>query len=107
MAEPEYFDVGPAAELPPGGMRRYVVDGVPIAVYHVAGRFYATDDTCTHAEASLSEGELDCERREVECPLHGARFSIETGEVRAMPASTPVRTYPVRIQDGRLLVGLR
>jgi 3-phenylpropionate/trans-cinnamate dioxygenase ferredoxin subunit len=81
------------------------VDGEPIAIFHVGGHFYATTDVCSHEEASLSEGELEGEI--VECPLHGARFNVRTGEVKALPATVPIKTYPVRVvgQDIEVEVG--
>ncbi|MEN3304960.1 MAG: 3-phenylpropionate/trans-cinnamate dioxygenase ferredoxin component, partial [Micromonosporaceae bacterium] len=55
------------------------------------GGIYAIDDTCTHQDASLSDGWLDgCQ---VECPLHGSRFDLRTGEVDEPPARLPVRTH--------------
>jgi nitrite reductase/ring-hydroxylating ferredoxin subunit len=74
----------------------------PIAIFRVAGEFFAIDDTCTHARFSLSEGYID--GATVECALHSARFCLRTGKVLSPPASVPVRTYPVRIEDGEIFV---
>lgn len=99
--------LGPVAEVPAGAMKRYVVDGIPIAVYNCGGALSATHDTCTHAEASLAGGVLDCEEGFVECPLHGARFDVRTGAVLSMPAVTPVKTFHVGIsEDGFIYVEL-
>jgi 3-phenylpropionate/trans-cinnamate dioxygenase ferredoxin subunit len=65
----------------------------------------AVDDTCTHEEASLSTGVLRGEL--VKCPLHGSRFSVCTGEVLEDPAEENLRTYPVRLEGGHILIGLR
>lgn len=73
-----------------------------ICVVQSDGRFYAFDDQCTHAYAILSEGEL--EGNEITCPLHGARFSIETGEPLTLPAVKPVRVYEVRVEGEDVLV---
>jgi 3-phenylpropionate/trans-cinnamate dioxygenase ferredoxin subunit len=62
------------------------------------------DDTCTHEEASLSAGVLKGEL--VKCPLHNSRFNVRTGEVLEEPAEEPLRTYPVREEGGRVLVGV-
>ena len=68
-----------------------------IAVFNVGGKIYAIDDTCSHAEASLSEGEVfDCL---VECPLHGAEFDLKTGEATTLPATKPVITYKTDVDD--------
>lgn len=74
----------------------------PVAVFNDDGRFYALSDTCSHATASLSEGEVnDCQ---VECPLHWARFDLATGRALSLPALLPVRTYPVRIAAGQVIM---
>lgn len=91
--------VCPLADLPPGEAVR-LQDGVdaPIAVFNDGGELFAVDDTCTHQEASLSEGWLeDCA---VECPLHAASFDLRTGEPSGPPATRPVRTHAVHVQDG-------
>jgi 3-phenylpropionate/trans-cinnamate dioxygenase ferredoxin subunit len=92
---PKYVQVARTDEIPAGTGMYYDVDGVPIAIFHVDGHFYATADVCTHEEASLSEGELEGEI--VECPLHGARFNVRTGEVKSLPAVVWLKTYPVRL----------
>ena len=91
----KYVRVARAEDIPAGTGMYYDVDGVPVAIFHVDGHFYATTDTCTHEEASLSEGELDGEI--VECPLHGARYNVRTGRVLALPAVTNLPTYPCRV----------
>ena len=75
-----------------------------IALFNLGGSFYATDESCTHAYASLVDGYIDGE--EVECPLHGARFSIPTGEVLAEPATENIATYPARVEDDLILIGI-
>ncbi|HVC80876.1 MAG TPA: bifunctional 3-phenylpropionate/cinnamic acid dioxygenase ferredoxin subunit [Chloroflexota bacterium] len=70
-----------------------------IALFNVDGEIYATDDTCSHAQASLSDGWL--EDNEITCPLHGAIFDVTTGQALTLPATKPVRTYAVRVEgDG-------
>ncbi len=99
-----FVEVAQAAEIPPGRMRRIDIGGRRILLANVAGRFHAVDDTCTHEEASLSAGALKGEL--VRCPLHGSRFNVRTGEALEEPAEQALRTYPVREEDGRILVGL-
>ena len=99
----EYTRAIVVADLPPGTMRRVVIRGVDVAVYHTDDdEYFATQDTCTHAQASLTEGDLD--EYEVECPLHGARFDIQTGDVLSLPAFEPLVTYSVRVEDGAVWV---
>ena len=89
------------ADLPPGESTR-VVAHVPVAVFNADGELFAIDDTCTHQDASLSEGWLeDCM---IECPLHAASFDLRTGKPTGPPAKRPVRTYPVLVEDGVVYV---
>ena len=81
---------------------RFVYQENPIAIFKLDDGFYAIDDTCTHAEASLSEGEVY--DGVVECPLHGAEFDIRTGKNLTLPAVTPVRSYPVKVEEGDILI---
>ncbi len=74
----------------------------PIAVFRVGDEFFATDNTCTHAKFSLSEGYV--EGATVECALHNARFCLRTGKVLSPPATIPLRTYPVRVEGGEVFV---
>ncbi len=89
-------------ELPPGKMTCVDVGGQRILVANVDGVFYAADDTCTHEDASLSSGSLKGEL--VKCPLHGSRFSLRTGEPVEDPAEEALRCYPVKVEDGVVLV---
>lgn len=100
----EFFAVAKTEEVPVGACKRVVVEGERIALFNVNGTIYATDDTCTHEEASLCAGEL--EGHVVECPKHGARFDVRTGKVLSLPAVVPVETYEIKIEDGEIYVGL-
>ncbi len=92
------------AEVPPGGMHAFEVEGEPILIANVAGRFYAIGNVCTHAHAELSEGYLDENECTVECPLHNAVFSLESGDALESPAEQPVPTYEVVIQGDELYI---
>jgi nitrite reductase/ring-hydroxylating ferredoxin subunit len=95
-----------AAELSEGTMRAVRVAGIePIALYRVNDTVRATQDTCTHAQASLTEGELDGEQ--VWCPVHAAAFCLRTGAALRFPATEPLRVFPVWIDDGYICVDLR
>jgi len=85
------------SELAPDEICEVQVEGrKSIAVYNLDGDFFATDDTCTHGDASLAEG--DIEGGEVICPFHMGAFDIRTGEATAPPCVSPIRVYPVRIE---------
>jgi nitrite reductase/ring-hydroxylating ferredoxin subunit len=83
-------------------MRAFDVKGTTIAVAKVGGAFHAFDDTCTHQQCSLAEGDLH--ESTVICPCHGSEFDVESGEVLRGPASEPVETFEVRLEDGNLEV---
>jgi len=103
MSVSQWVRVADASDIEPGmGLRVELDDDHPIAVWNVDGEFYATSDTCTHEEASLAEGELWGDV--VECYLHGAQFDVRTGDVLSLPAVFPLRTFPVKVEDGAVYV---
>ncbi len=77
-------------------------NGKRILICNVAGEFYAVDDMCTHEDSSLYLGCLHGDR--VHCSLHGAEFSVKTGEPMAEPAEIPLKTYPVSLENQRIIV---
>ena len=85
-------------DLVEGTGKRVDVGEERVAVFRVGDQAYAIADRCSHAEASLSDGELF--GTEVECPRHGAEFDITTGAALTLPATTPVAAYPVEVVDG-------
>jgi 3-phenylpropionate/trans-cinnamate dioxygenase ferredoxin subunit len=93
--------VGELSGIPDGESVR-VQGTVAIAVFHVEGELYAIDDTCTHQDASLSDGWL--EGCAVECPLHAACFDLRTGRPSGPPAKKPVMTHTVTVHDGLVYV---
>jgi len=74
----------------------------PIAVYNLGGEFFATDDNCTHGNASLAEGEI--EDGNVYCPFHDGAFDIRTGEAIVPPCSVSVQTYQLRVDGDSLFI---
>lgn len=95
--------VCPVADLPEGTARRVTAEGAePIAVFHADGDLYSVDDTCTHQDASLTDGYL--EGCYVECPLHASSFDLRTGKPTGPPAKRAVRTHPVVVRDGMIYV---
>ena len=98
----EWQKVAEADQVPEGGALQVRVGQAMIALYNLAGRFYATSDVCTHAYACLSDGYIDGEN--VECPLHQALFHIPTGKAVGAPASVDLQTYAVKLEAGSLYV---
>jgi len=106
MPVAQWVEVARVSDIPPGHAARVEIDGVAVAIFNVNGEFHAVDDTCTHQEASLSEGDLDVDRCAIECPLHGSGFDLRTGDVLSLPAVEPVRVHSVEVQDGVVRVAL-
>lgn len=98
----KWVDVSDTGAVPEGVMLGKVIGGVEIALYQIDGSFYATSNICTHAFARLSEGYLDGDC--VECPIHQALFHVPTGQARSTIAKRPLQTFPVKVEEGRLLV---
>ncbi len=102
----EFVPVAKVADIPDESGLCVEVAGNRVALFHVGDRFYAVDDTCTHEEASLSQGTLylDEDEPQVECPKHGAMFEISTGQVLTLPAVKSVRGYDTRVEGDTVLV---
>jgi 3-phenylpropionate/trans-cinnamate dioxygenase ferredoxin subunit len=97
--------VGALDALTDGAGTAVEVDDERIAVFRIGDSVYALADRCSHAEASLAEGEVF--DTEVECPRHGAGFDMTTGAPLALPATKPVATYPVEVVDGEVILTIR
>lgn len=93
-----WVEVARVDDFPPGTHRVVEQDGTFIAVFNLDGEFHAIEDVCTHDGGELTGG--DVEGDEIECPRHGARFCIRTGEVTAPPAYEPVPVFPTRVEGG-------
>ena len=103
-ATADFVAVASTDEIPSGGRKLLEVDGRAIAVFNIAGTYYCIADVCSHDDGPVAEGELD--DTEIECPRHGARFDVRTGKVLSFPAIVDIPAYPVRVEDGSVLVGL-
>ena len=90
------------ASLTEGKPLRIEKNGESICVTRVGSEVFAISDTCSHSEASLSEG--DIEGYKIECWLHGAEFDVRTGEALTPPAVAPVKSYPVTIDGDSVTV---
>ena len=102
MSKAEYVTVGKTSDVAPGAVRVFVVEGQDVAVANVDGQLYAFADVCTHDGGPLAEGELDgCA---IECPRHGARFDIATGQVLSMPAVVPIPVYDLKTDGDEIKV---
>ena len=86
-------------DLAPGTAKRFDLDGHRIALVRIGDDFYAVGDRCSHADYSLSEGDVWEDECEIECPKHGSTFDLRTGEPQTLPATQPVPVYDVQV-DG-------
>ncbi len=102
--ESQYIKIGNAEDISIGKAKRINVSGNPVAVFHLEDGFHAIEDTCSHAGASLSFGQI-VDGHVVACSRHGAHFDIKTGRVVSLPAVRGVRCYEVKLEDGQLFVG--
>jgi nitrite reductase/ring-hydroxylating ferredoxin subunit len=91
-------------ELAEGEMKAVADAPIALAVCRVQGEWFAFENNCTHEDFPLTEGAVD--GTEVECALHGARFCLRTGAIRAVPASCPIRVFPTRVDGTAVLVDL-
>ncbi|MFD8914104.1 non-heme iron oxygenase ferredoxin subunit [Streptomyces sp. NPDC059575] len=92
------------SELSEDTPKRVELDGTPVSVVKTEGEVYAIYDICSHANVSLSEGEV--EDGQIECWLHGSCFDLRTGKPSGPPATRPVPVYPVKIEGDDVLVSL-
>ncbi len=98
----EFIKIARVEDIPPGERLWYEFEEETVVVFNVGGTFYCIADLCTHDGGPLEDGELDgCE---VECPRHGARFDVRTGKALCLPATSPVPTFAVKVEDGDVYV---
>ena len=103
-ATADYVVVAAKSELPNGARKLIEVDGKPIAVFNIAGEYYAIADVCSHDDGPVAEGDL--EGYEIECPRHGAHFDVRNGKVLSFPAIVDIPAYPVKVEGEEILIGL-
>ena len=91
-------------ELAPNTATRFIVGGAPVAIVRLGDDVYAVGDTCSHADLSLSEGEVLSEEKAIECWKHGSKFDLITGEALTLPATMPIPVFVARVVDGNVEV---
>ncbi len=94
--------VGSVGDISPGSSKLVMVEGQPVAIFNVSGKFFAIGDRCTHRGGPLHEGERD--GNTVTCPWHGAQFDITTGKNVGPPAPSPVPAYNVSIEGNDVFI---
>jgi nitrite reductase/ring-hydroxylating ferredoxin subunit len=98
----EFVRVASVSEVPPDKMKVVQYKGQPVCLANSKGNYYAIRNTCTHLGGPLAQGKL--EDRIVQCPWHGSRFDLATGEVKRGPALTPELAYEVRVEGSTILL---
>ncbi len=91
-------------DVAPNTARRFDVGPLRICLVRLGDDFYAIGDRCSHADYSLSEGEIWADEKEIECWKHGSTFSLLTGEPQSLPATVPVPVYTVRVEGDDVYV---
>jgi nitrite reductase/ring-hydroxylating ferredoxin subunit len=97
-----FVKVAETKDIQPSNMKAVDIAGERVCIANVEGKYYALGNVCTHVGGPLDEGTL--EGYEVECPWHGSKFDVRTGEPTRPPARQSVPTYEVKIQDNNILV---
>jgi 3-phenylpropionate/trans-cinnamate dioxygenase ferredoxin subunit len=98
----DFVTVARVGDVKKGQVKTFAVDGHHITLCNVEGAYFATQDLCTHDGGPLGEGELM--EYDIECPRHGGRFDVRTGQVTALPPMFPIKTFPVRVQADEIQV---
>ena len=94
-------------DLASGSATRVMVDGVAVALVRIDDSVYAIGDVCSHANVSLSDGEVWCDEKQLECPRHGSSFSLLTGHPDTLPATQPVAVFDAKVVNGDVHVVVR
>jgi 3-phenylpropionate/trans-cinnamate dioxygenase ferredoxin subunit len=94
-------------DLAPGTATKVDVNGTAVALVRIGDDVYAIGDTCSHANVSLSDGEVWCDEKQLECPRHSSAFSLDTGVPATLPATQPVPVFDVTIVNGDVIVEAR
>ncbi len=101
MAEARRVRLCAESEVGLGTVRRFEVEGGPIALARCAAGLRAVRDVCSHENYPLSEGEVFAEECEIECLRHGSTFSLLDGEPQSLPATRPITLVPLEVDaDG-------
>ena len=104
MSEIEYHPVAKTEDLCEDEVMAVFVGKEEIALYNVEGEYYATHGVCTHENVGLADGFIEGDL--IECPLHSACFEIKTGKAVNPPAEVDLKTYPVKVEDNTIFVGV-
>ena len=102
MTTASFQKIARVQDIPQGKTLCVTLNGAEVLLCHTAEGIFAVDNTCTHAAARMSEGRLRGCR--ILCPLHGAAFDVRDGSVLSKPAREPLRSYPVKVENGMVFL---
>lgn len=100
----EFVPIGSIDEVKQGERFFVEIDGQPIVILNINEQYYAIADVCSHDDGPVGEGTL--EGFEIVCPRHGARFDVRDGKVLALPAFVDIPSYPVRVTNDQIEIGI-
>lgn len=103
-ADVKFVRVCSKRDIPASSGKAFKVGTLELAVFHSAGKYYATRNICTHEREHLHEGWLDGDA--LECPRHGAQFNLQTGAALSLPATQPLEVFRIVFDGDELLVGI-
>jgi 3-phenylpropionate/trans-cinnamate dioxygenase ferredoxin component len=101
----EFVEVAREEEIPVNERIFLEMNGQPVVILNLAGKLYAVGDVCTHDNGPLGDGELD--GFELICPRHGARFDVRSGKATRSPAFRDIPSYSVKIENGKIFLGIK
>jgi 3-phenylpropionate/trans-cinnamate dioxygenase ferredoxin subunit len=103
--ETRFIEVATEEEIPLNERLFLEIDNYPVVIINLAGKLFAIGDVCSHDNGPVGDGELD--GFEIICPRHGARFDIRTGKATRAPAFTDIPSYSVKIENGKIYLGIK
>ena len=102
LSKGDFIKVADAKDISPSQMKEVEVDGQKIIIANINGKYYAIGSICTHEGGPLVDGMLS--GYEVECPWHGSKFDLRTGQVTSPPANEPEPAYEIKVEGTQILI---
>lgn len=103
-SECQFHQITRMEDLPPGERLFIEINQQRIVLFNISGRIFAIGDVCSHDEGPVGDGEID--GMDIICPRHGAKFDIQSGKAISLPAVEDIPSYPVRVVDGMVEIGI-
>lgn len=100
----DYIEATSLSDIPEGGIFKLRLNGEPLILTRVSGEVFCVIDRCSHEDVPLSLGCIKGDR--IKCSYHGSYFSLRTGEPTDEPADSPIRVFPVKVEDGKVYVNM-